>query len=74
MIRLHTVHAVSALSPRHGVIGLLRNSVGGGGGVELIGYILSYEQIILNLLSSVKYTRTYNSMSKGQILQYLTHT
>ncbi len=46
----------------------------GGGGAWAGRVHIIHEQIILNLLSSVTYTETYNSMSKGQILQYLTYT
>jgi hypothetical protein len=34
------------------------------------GYISSYEQLIINLLSSIIFHLTYNNMSRGQILPY----
>jgi hypothetical protein len=74
------IHAVSALPHHHEVGRLLRNSAGG---FELWGYISSFGQFILNLLSSLIiilthnsissliFSLTYNSLSKGQNLSYI---
>ncbi len=43
----------------------------GGGGAWTKGDISSYEQIILNILSSLTYTLNYKRLSKGQILSYI---
>ncbi len=68
MIRLHTHCLSSSTSPW--VWRAVEEFRGGRGGGEQRGYISSYEQLILSLLSLIIFPLTYNSMNKGQSPSY----